>query len=38
MRKDEMRGESERKTGVYRLVNEDFKRAFNKADRFSRKS
>jgi len=29
-----MRGKSEQKTGVYRVVNEDFERAFNKADRF----
>ncbi len=29
-----MRGENERKTEVYSMVNEDFERVFNKADRF----
>jgi len=38
MPKDEMRGKNERKIGVYREVNDNFKRVFNKADRFSHKS
>lgn len=36
--KDEMRGKCERVTGVDTLVNEDYERTFNEADRFSRKS
>ncbi|EKD77083.1 MAG: hypothetical protein ACD_42C00486G0006, partial [uncultured bacterium] len=35
--KDEMRGKCERVTGVDTLVNEDYERTFNEADRFSRK-
>jgi len=37
-RKNKMREKSERKTGVYRTVNEDFERAFEKADCFSSQS
>jgi UDP-N-acetylglucosamine--N-acetylmuramyl-(pentapeptide) pyrophosphoryl-undecaprenol N-acetylglucosamine transferase len=37
-RKDEIRGKSERKTGVYKIINDRLERVFNKVDRFSRKS
>ena len=35
---DELRGKTERKAGVYKQVNEDFERGFNKANCVYRKS